>query len=494
MTRLARIVLAVPILSLFFLSSPSAFAAVKTELVAGGFRFPLYVTAPPGDDRLFIVEQRGMVWIHRGGATLPDPFLDIDSLVSAVSQFSERGLLGLAFDPDFDSNRFFFVCYTNNSGNSVLARYEVLAGNPDKADHSSAEIVLTQTQPFANHNGGMIEFGPDGYLYLGFGDGGSSGDPDENGQDLTTLLGKLLRIDVSSLPYTVPPDNPFVGVPGAEAPIWALGLRNPWRWSFDRQTGDLWIGDVGQGEWEEVDRQPASSGGGENYGWDQMEGFHCYEPPSNCGSDSLDLPIHEYPHGAECSITGGYVYRGAAAPELGGRYLFGDYCSGKVWSLTYDVAGDSVLQVTDLTSQLNPTGRINGLSSFGEDGFGEVFLVSRASADTGAVYRIVTDPTGVEGRESLPSTLRLGRPEPNPFAERTRFALAHDPSAAADVTVRVYDAAGRAIRTLASGVRSSGEIEWDGRSDGGDFIASGTYFIRLIDGAKSETRRVTFIR
>ncbi len=174
MTRLARTVLALPVLSLCFLSSTPAFGAVQTELVAGGFRFPVYATAPPGDDRLFIVEQRGMIWIHEGGTTLADPFLDIDSLVSAVSQFSERGLLGLAFDPDFDTNRLFYVSYTNNSGNSVIARYEVLAGNPDKADHASADIVLTQTQPFSNHNGGMIEFGPDGYLYIGFGDGGGA--------------------------------------------------------------------------------------------------------------------------------------------------------------------------------------------------------------------------------------------------------------------------------------------------------------------------------
>ncbi len=484
---------AVAVLSSLVLGAGGSSASVSLELVASGLAYPVFAGAPEGDDRLFLVEQRGVIRIWEDGSLLAEPFLDIDSLVAGVSQFSERGLLGLAFHPDYASNGLFFVNYTNTSGTSVIARYETEAGNPYKADHASAEIVLTQAQPFANHNGGMLAFGPDGYLYCGLGDGGSAGDPQENGQNLGTLLGKMIRIDVDPLPYTSPPDNPFVDVPGALDPIWALGLRNPWRWSFDRTTGDLWIADVGQGAYEEVNRQSASSAGGENYGWDQMEGLHCYEPPTDCGEDSLDLPIHEYEHGDQhCSVTGGYVYRGALVPELEGVYLFGDYCSSTIWGLAYDSAGDSVASVTDLTAELDPGGVLGGVSSFGEDGAGELVVVSRGGGANGAVYRIVSDPTGVEEEGSLPSTFRLGRPEPNPFVDRTRFAI--EGGRTSDAVVRVYNAAGRAVRTLAAELSPREVVEWDGRGDDGRALPAGVYFVRLFDGRESESRRVTLVR
>lgn len=470
-----------------------AFADVTTELVESGFAWPVLMTAPAGDARLFVVEQRGTVRIVKDGVLLTEPFLDIDSLVAGVSQWSERGLLGLAFDPEYDSTGHFFVNYTDGAGNTVVARYSVLGTDPDKADHSSAAVVLTQSQPYANHNGGMIAFGSDGYLYIGFGDGGAGGDPDGRAQNLQEWLGKILRIEVDSLPYSIPPDNPFAGNPNARDEIWANGLRNPWRLSFDRLTGDLWIADVGQGDYEEIDFQPASSPGGENYGWDKMEGFHCFEPPANCGEDTLTLPVHEYDHtSGDCSVTGGYRYRGTLAPELAGRYIFGDYCSNRIWAMEWD--GDTVVAVTSLTTQLNPDGRIAGLSAFGEDGFGELYVVSRGTGANGKIYRIVAETTGVGGDAGLPSTLRLGPSQPNPFSTFTRFDLGVDRPG--EVSIRVYDVAGREVRRLFRGFRGTGTgtFEWDGRDSAGRETASGVYLLRAERGESVTTRRVHIVR
>lgn len=380
---------------LLFASSGGAF--VTTELVAGGLDRPVYLTAPPGDGRIFILEQRGIVRIVKDGTLLSRPFLDIDPLVADLSGYTEQGLLGLAFDPGFAENGLFYVHYSANDGSTVIARYGLDPESPDLADPESGEIVLTQAQPYRNHNGGTIEFGPDGYLYFGFGDGGAAGDPENRAQDPTTLLGKFIRIDVDSLPYTIPPDNPHAGSARARSEIWARGLRNPYRWSFDRSTGDLWIADVGQNAWEEIDFQPAGSPGGENYGWRLMEGLHCYRPPSDCGSDTLELPIHEYGHGdGDCSITGGYVYRGSAIPELVGYYLFGDYCSNRIWALSYD--GGSVTELLDLTDRLNGDGAISALAAVGEGGDGELYLVDHGGRSDGSVYRIVASPDRAEGR------------------------------------------------------------------------------------------------
>jgi glucose/arabinose dehydrogenase len=300
------------------------------------------------------------------------PFIDIRSRVAGGG---ERGLLGLAFHPSHASNRRFFLSYTRTSGGqlqSVIAEYQASAADPNTAD-TAERVVLTVDQPFDNHNGGQIQFGPDGYLYIGLGDGGSGGDPHGNGQNLGTLLGKLLRIDVDSTqPYAVPPDNPFVGQGGARAEIWALGFRNPWRFSFDPTTGRLFAGDVGQGSFEEVDI--VVKGG--NYGWNVMEGLHCFSPPTGCNTSGLELPIAEYDHTEGISITGGYVYRGTLIPELAGRYVFGDFGSGRVWQLTEGTAGTWTRALL-LDTSLN-------ISSFGRDAAGEILVVDY----NGGVYRL----------------------------------------------------------------------------------------------------------
>jgi glucose/arabinose dehydrogenase len=357
---------------------PDGTAPVGLEPVATGLNNPLYLTSPPGDtDRLFIVEQGGTIRVVKGGALLPDPFLDI---TDRVSSGGERGLFGLAFDPAYGSNGRFVVHYTDPDGNTRLSVFHVSA-DPDRADLASETIVLAAQQPFANHNGGQILFGPDGYLYLGLGDGGSSGDPLGNGQNVTDVLGDILRLDVSSGTSAVPPaDNPFVGRSDAEPRIWSYGLRNPWRFSFDRATGDLFIADVGQNAWEEVDLATAASGSGKgvNYGWNRMEGTHCYGA-SSCDTTGLALPVLEYDHGQGCSITGGYVYRGAAIPALQGHYFYGDYCSG--WVRSFRVQDGKAVDQTQWPT-LAPGGAV---LSFGEDQAGELYVLSA----TGTVSRIV---------------------------------------------------------------------------------------------------------
>ena len=288
--------------------------------------------AGDGSGRLFLVEQSGRIFIHKDGEDLETPFLNITSKVMAGG---EQGLLSLAFAPDFKTSGYFYVWYTENGGGMILSRFKV-SDDPDIADPANQDIILMVAQPFANHNGGRLRFGPDGMLYLGLGDGGGSNDPDENGQDGNTLLGKLIRIDVDPAhgTYAIPGDNPFAGSGSVRNEIWALGLRNPWRISFDRGTGDLFIADVGQNKLEEVNFQPASSTGGENYGWSIMEGSQCVE--GGCNEAGLTLPVTEYDHGDGCSITGGEVYRGNAYPNLVGMYLYGDFCSGNIWGLFWN--------------------------------------------------------------------------------------------------------------------------------------------------------------
>jgi len=360
---------------------------ITTTRVASGLSSPVFVTSPSGDmQRVFIVEQPGRIMILKNGEVLPAPFMDISERVSFGG---ERGLLGLAFHPDYDNNDYFYVNYTNNSGNTVVSRFGA-TGDPDIADPNSEFILLTITQPFSNHNGGMIAFGPsDGYLYIGMGDGGSGGDPGNRAQNDGLLLGKMLRIDVDGgVPYGIPPDNPFIGPGNPLDEIWAKGLRNPWRFSFDRSTHDLYIADVGQNIWEEVDFQPSTSPGGENYGWRLMEGNHCYNPSENCDPGGLTYPIYEYSHGGSpfrCSVTGGYVYRGSAIPDLQGRYFFADYCSAQIWSFLYD--GNNVTELIDRTAELAPGEglSIDDISSFGEDAFGELYIVDIG----GEVFKIV---------------------------------------------------------------------------------------------------------
>lgn len=329
--------------------------------------------AGDGSGRLFLVQQSGLIRVMRNGALLAVPFLDIRG---KTREDGERGLLGLAFPPGFREKQRFYVDYTDLNGDTVIAQYQVPA-NGDVADAASEGVLLKIAQPFANHKGGQVRFGPDGYLYIAMGDGGSGGDPMGNGQKLGTLLGKLLRIDVDSNPgqVRIPPDNPFVNTAGARAEIWAYGLRNPWRFSFDRATRDVWIADVGQGTYEEVDFQPASGRGGENYGWNRMEGLHCYQ--AGCQMQGLTLPVAEYSHEAGgCSVTGGFVYRGRLSPGLRGLYLYGDYCSGRIWGLERQGDGWNNRQL--LASGFT-------IPTFGEDEGGEVYV---ANAGNGSVHRI----------------------------------------------------------------------------------------------------------
>jgi hypothetical protein len=360
---------------------PSEPVSVSLEPVAQGLAGPLFVTAPSGDsERLFVVEQGGTIRIVRGATVLATPFLDVSPL---VSRGGEQGLLGMAFHPGYAANGRFYVNYTDTLGNTQVVRYQVSV-DPDVADAASALPTLSVAQPFTNHNGGMIAFGPhDGMLYVGMGDGGSRGDPQNHGQNRMTLLGDMLRLDVDGgSPYRVPADNPFLGSLSIANEIWASGLRNPWRFSFDLGTGDLYIADVGQSEREEVSYQPASSSGGENYGWRVMEGTRCYNPSSGCSTAGLTPPIHEYDHGDGCSITGGYVYRGADFPALHGRYFFADFCA--TWLRSFTVVNGAAVGLQTHTSTAGP---VLGTSSFGEDGRGELYIVSLTQ---GTVRRIVS--------------------------------------------------------------------------------------------------------
>lgn len=337
--------------------------AYQWQMITSGLTRPVNLQAD-GSGRLFVLEKAGRIRVLQNGQLLDQPFLDISNRVG--SSGNEQGLLGLAFHPQYAQNGRFFVNYTDNNGDTVIARYQV-SSDPNVADPNSEVKLLGVDQPFANHNGGVLAFGPDGYLYAGLGDGGSQGDPYGNAQNTKVLLGKILRLDVGSAePYAVPSDNPF----GNE--VWAYGLRNPWRLSFDKLTGDLYIGDVGQNTWEEIDYLPKGSAGGTNFGWNLREGAHDY---NSSASSDLTEPVAEYSHQeGGCSVTGGYVYRGSM-PEWNGIYLYGDYCTGIIWGLIHSNDGwqKQLLFDTDFT-----------ITSFGQDENGEVYLVS----DNGGVYRL----------------------------------------------------------------------------------------------------------
>jgi glucose/arabinose dehydrogenase len=351
----------------FFLSLLAATAAaqdIRMTVIATGLAQPVALTHA-GDSRLFITLQNGRIVIYDGTRVLPTPFLDIRPLVNFGG---ERGLLSVAFHPQYKSNGFFYVDYTRGDGDLTIARYHV-SSDPNRADPASATILLTlDHSEFANHNGGQLQFGPDGYLYAGTGDGGSGGDPHNRAQDLGDPLGKILRLDVDGPAPYIPASNPFVNRAGARREIWAYGLRNPWRFTFDRETGDLLIADVGQNVWEEIDFQPRTSIGGENYGWRRMEATHCFQPATGCGDPTFTMPILEYSHAdGSCSVTGGYRYRGVRMPSMRGKYFYGDFCTGKLWV--------AIQNGTAWTSQLLLSTGLD-ISSFGEDFNGELYLVA----------------------------------------------------------------------------------------------------------------------
>jgi glucose/arabinose dehydrogenase len=386
---------------------PQAFPTIQLMQVATGFSAPVDITnAGDGSGRLFVVEQAGLIRILKNG-NIAGTFLDIKDRVLFSG---EQGLLSVAFPPGYSSTiDHFFVYYTTKNGDNLLSRF-TLTNNPDVADANSEEPVLVFPHPtYINHNGGQLTFGPDGYLYIGTGDGGGGGDPQGNAQNGASLLGKLLRIDVEPAPpvpaahqvflpliaknfstgvtppphlYTIPPTNPFLGNPAFRPEIWALGLRNPWRFSFDRQTGDLWIGDVGQSSWEEIDYQTAASPGGQNYGWNVMEGYVCYSNP-NCNPAGFTPPIWVYGHvNGNCSVTGGFVYRGSGSPTLQGIYVYADYCSGQIWGLLQDSNGWQ-------NSMMLPMPSSARISTFGEDQAGELYLADRS---TGTIYQVKQAP------------------------------------------------------------------------------------------------------
>ncbi|HEX6589184.1 MAG TPA: PQQ-dependent sugar dehydrogenase [Longimicrobiales bacterium] len=341
--------------------------------VAGGLENPVFATAPAADGRLFIVEQAGRVRVVRDGQLLVRPFLDIRDRTRAGG---ERGMLSVAFHPDYASNGFLYVNYTDLNGDTNVERYTV-SSDPDSVDPATAHRILFVEQPYANHNGGLVAFGPDGMLYVGMGDGGSAGDPLEAAQDLDDALGKLLRLDVDAGdPYAVPDDNPYATAAGPRALVWALGLRNPWRFSWDDDSGLIFVADVGQNEWEEINAQPADAPA-INYGWDDMEASECFEPEDDCLIDDRVLPVHEYDHGDGCSVTGGYVYRGSAIPEIRGHYFYADWCGGWIRSFRIDETGDAASHRTW------DVGSIGRVTSFGLDAAGELYVVGE-----GAVYRL----------------------------------------------------------------------------------------------------------
>lgn len=365
-----------------------------TRIISGAAR-PVWVGAPPGDkERLFVVEQNTrLIRIFKNGAFNVAPFLNVSTLASFNN---ERGLLSMAFHPNYAENGYFFINYTALNGATNVARLKV-SSDPDVGDFASGIVILNIPQPFANHNGGNLVFGPDGYLYIGTGDGGSGGDPGCRAQNPNELLGKMLRIDVDTIDttgiYGIPSTNPFVGNPAYKPEIWQVGLRNPWRYSFDRVTGDMYIGDVGQDQREEISFQPAGVGG-INYGWKVLEGNVCFSTAAcapgtpSCGSSVYTAPIHTYNHGVGgiCSVTGGVVYRGCAIPDLQGTYFFADFCSSAIWSFRYD--GATVTEFRNQTAALAPGGglSITGITHFGEDADGELLIVD---SNGGEVFKVI---------------------------------------------------------------------------------------------------------
>lgn len=371
------LVLAVLLVSLVVPATTAAAFKISLARITSGLSSPTQITnAGDGTGRLFVVEKRGTIRVIEGGVLKAGYFMDIRSL---VSETGERGLLGLAFHPDFKTNRQLFVYYTNNGGDIVLSRYTTNATRTNVDESLPRPLLVIEHSAQTNHNGGSLAFGPSGNLFIGVGDGGGSGDPNNNAQKKTTLLGKILRINVNGTGsgpydrYSIPAGNPYAGATAGLDEIWDIGLRNPWRISFDRGTGKLFIADVGQNRYEEINREEATFGGGRNYGWSAMEGKHCYKA-SRCPMAGDTLPVAEYSHsGGNCSITGGYVYRGTLQSAFRGYYVFADYCSGRIWTLAH--AGTAIALRADTSVNI---------TSFGEGESGEIYAVT----SSGYVYRV----------------------------------------------------------------------------------------------------------
>ncbi len=383
--------------------APASQQALAAEPIATGLSWQdrlTQVTFAPGDDasRVFLLLQTGQIRILLNDVLLPAPFLDVSAKLTSAG--NEQGLLGLAFHPDYRQNGYFYVNYTDNSGgDTVIERYSVDPNDPDKALSGSGLVLIEIDQPYSNHNGGWIDFGPDGYLYVGMGDGGDAGDPGNRAQSGGSLLGKMLRLDVDNpapgLNYGIPPSNPFVGDPNVLDEIWAIGMRNPWRNDFDNLTGDLWITDVGQSAWEEINFEPAGTGG-RNYGWRTMEGMHCFSPPTGCNQSGLTLPVYESAYGGSpyrCALIGGVLYRGRQMANMHARFFFSDFCSQQTWS--FRQSGGGVSDFVDHTAELlRPNGQnLGSIRSLGENADGEIYVVTQNGSE---IYRVV--PRGLRLR------------------------------------------------------------------------------------------------
>ena len=373
---------------------------LSSVLVADGYKKPVFVTSYPNDSKLlYVVEQAGLIRIIKNGKKLNRPFFDINkNVVNPSRPGDERGLLGFAFHPNHINNGKFYINYMDNNGFTIVS--EFMVNSQLRANHKSERVILKLEQPYRNHNGGDIQFGSDGYLYISIGDGGKAGDPLNSGQDLNSIFGKIIRIDVNESPYAIPKSNPFYRQKDKRGEIWAWGLRNVWRFSFDKQTGDKYYGDVGQNKWEEVNFEPVTSAGGINFGWRIMEANHCYDPAENCQTKGLTKPIVEYPNDANymvilgggsqtdaegCSVTGGYVYRGTNIKSMQGVYIFGDYCSGNIWTLK--VVNGKATNFVNRTEEINlADGEFTTyISSFGQDSDGELYIVDY----NGGVYKLI---------------------------------------------------------------------------------------------------------
>jgi glucose/arabinose dehydrogenase len=444
------------------------------------FTSPINIENPEdGTNRLFVAQRGGQIYVFQNNPTVSTRslFLNISAL---LTEQGECGLLGLAFHPTYESNRYFYVCYVDGSPlQTVIARYTTYANNPNLADPNSQLIVLTLAQDGFYHKGGCIEFGPDGYLYISFGEDGTPA----NAPLLTTLKGKVLRIDVDNpeggMQYGIPPDNPFDGNPnGYREEIYAYGFRNPWRYSFDAQTGQLWLADVGQNEWEEIDAVLK----GRNFGWPRMEGDECYQPAA-CDTTGLDLvlPAHVYAHGGGgASITGGCVYRGPTVPSLAGLYVYADYITGRISALDYSV--DPAVSVDIDDTNLN-------IAAFGEDAQGELYFTTFE----GVIYRFDEPPTDVSTHTPSIGAWRAVRPNPFQSNATLEFALAEPGHA----TLEVFDVRGMRVATLVDMRLATGEhvAEWNGRGDDGRAQASGIYFCRLsVNGSSVGTRRIALVK
>lgn len=432
---------------------------------AAGINKPVCITNA-GDSRLFVIDQAGYIRIiDTGGNIYPVPFLDIHD---RVTYGGEQGLLGVAFHPQYSSNGYFYVNYTGEGDSTHISRFAISSGNPDIADPSSEIKLMTIFQPFTNHNGGDLCFGPDGYLYIGLGDGGSAGDPGNRAQNPMEYLGKMLRIDVNQgNPYSIPPSNPFYNSLSTLGEIWALGLRNPWRFSFDRLTGDLWIGDVGQSTFEEIDYQLSASAGGENYGWRCYEGNQEYNSSGCPGSSAFTFPVYTYLHGPECSVTGGYVYRGSSSSPFYGYYIFADYCSDRIMTL-HNVAGDWVEE---------DFGQFpgNNFSTFGEDASGQLYV---AGLTSGTIYRVLENSTGIIGKNNL-SGLKIIQ---NPYSGKIRIETG---SIGREMIIDMFDMKG--ITLFSDNTRES-HYEFDA-----GFLPAGIYFLKIVIDGKSSVKKMAVV-